>query len=149
MGGWNPLVAQFDALRKSFNSPIQQIGAPQVDAAPAAPKPAAGLAVQGGAVGGQLVDLGGYKVASKVLPHLQQMSSMFPGLKITSGFRDPDHNAAVGGVANSRHLSGEATDWVGSQKDMQNALAWAKNNGAVEALIHDAGSGWHLHVAWS
>lgn len=33
----------------------------------------------------------------------------FP-MKVTSGFRCPEHNKAVGGVANSYHLSGEAAD---------------------------------------
>lgn len=31
-------------------------------------------------------------------------------IKLTSGYRDPAHNAAVGGVSRSKHLSGEAMD---------------------------------------
>lgn len=31
-------------------------------------------------------------------------------IKITSGYRSPEHNAKVGGVKSSRHLTGEAAD---------------------------------------
>lgn len=32
---------------------------------------------------------------------------------ITSGYRTPEHNKAVGGVANSQHIYGEACDFTG------------------------------------
>lgn len=32
-------------------------------------------------------------------------------IKITSGYRSPEHNAKVGGVKSSRHLTGEAADF--------------------------------------
>ena len=32
-------------------------------------------------------------------------------IRVTSGVRDPQHNANVGGVSNSRHLSGKAMDF--------------------------------------
>ena len=31
-------------------------------------------------------------------------------IKITSGYRSPEHNAKVGGVKSSRHITGEAAD---------------------------------------
>ncbi len=76
------------------------------------------------------------------------------GLTTTSGYRDPDHNAAVGGVPNSYHTKkdsdgvGRAMDFSGSAEAMQKGAEWARAHGATEALIHNAGSGQHLHVAW-
>jgi uncharacterized protein YcbK (DUF882 family) len=32
-------------------------------------------------------------------------------IKITSGYRSPEHNAKVGGVKSSRHITGEAADF--------------------------------------
>jgi hypothetical protein len=76
------------------------------------------------------------------------------GLRITSGYRDPDHNRRVGGVPNSYHTrrgpSGEsrAYDFVGSRAQTEAARRWAQQNGATEALIHRVHGGYHLHVAF-
>jgi uncharacterized protein YcbK (DUF882 family) len=32
-------------------------------------------------------------------------------IKITSGYRSPEHNAKVGGVKSSKHITGEAADF--------------------------------------
>lgn len=32
------------------------------------------------------------------------------GIKVTSGYRDPEHNKAVGGVSHSNHMTGDAMD---------------------------------------
>lgn len=96
---------------------------------------------------GQLVSWGGYRYDSGVIGKMQALSSQF-GLKPSSGYRDPAHNARVGGVANSNHLTGRAGDFSGSSSAMNRGAAWARAQGAREVLIHNAGSGNHLHVAW-
>lgn len=78
----------------------------------------------------------------------QRIMGQFPGLRFTSGYRDPKRNAAANGVKNSKHLTGEATDFVGSEKEMQAAAAAAKAAGAKKTLIRDSGSGRHLHIEW-
>lgn len=149
-GGWNPLVEQFDALRKSFNTPIQQLGAPKPSMSPTGMAPSASPTPMSKPTGPkQLVNWRGKQISSSILPYAEQMATLFPGLKFSGGYRDPERNKAVNGVKNSWHLQGQAMDWVGSDKDMQAAEAWAKANGATEAMRHNAGSGWHLHVAWS
>lgn len=75
-------------------------------------------------------------------------------LRHTSGYRDPAHNAAVGGVPNSAHTRKDkkgrpaAEDYVGSESAMQRAAKEARRRGAKQVLIHDAGSGRHLHIEW-
>lgn len=96
---------------------------------------------------GDLVSWGGYQFDSGVVGYMQELSSRF-GLRVSSGYRSPEHNASVGGVPNSNHLTGRAGDFSGSSRQMQLGAAWARRNGAREVLIHNAGSGMHLHVAW-
>lgn len=75
------------------------------------------------------------------------------GLRKTSGYRDPGHNAAVGGVPGSLHTHGTparpgAIDLVGSLSAMREASAYARRYGPVENMIHDVGSGLHLHLGF-
>lgn len=69
---------------------------------------------------------------------------------ITSGYRNPAHNAAVGGVAGSSHTKGTpanpgAHDFVPAQAAL---LAEALRMGAKWVDNHDFGSGLHSHVSW-
>jgi len=77
----------------------------------------------------------------------QKLMGMHPGLRFTSGYRDPARNAAAGGVKNSKHLTGQASDFVGTEAEMQAAARSAEAMGA-KTLIRDSGSGRHLHIEW-
>lgn len=151
------LVQQFDKMRQGLGSGGGGVGRPME-----APKVMAAqwqqqrqqLPYQGHEMqtlpapkAGGLVEWGGHKFDADALPHFQQLAQRFPGLRLTSGYRDPEHNAAVNGVKNSYHLTGRAADFAGSAREMQEAAAWAKTNGG-RTLIHNAGSGQHLHVSW-
>lgn len=98
-------------------------------------------------ISGNLVTYAGAKFDSGIVGKVQYIATTF-GLRVSGGYRTPERNRAVGGVANSYHLTGRAADFVGTQEQMLAARQWARNNGAREALIHNAGSGTHLHVAW-
>jgi hypothetical protein len=87
--------------------------------------------------------------------HALQVYLRFPGLNLTSTYRTPERNRAVGGVPGSYHVKRRAADFTGSREDLEAALKYARRarigrkcTGPEEALIHDAGSGVHLHLAW-
>lgn len=79
--------------------------------------------------------------------------SRHPALRFASGFRTKQHNDDVGGVPNSWHTKGTvaapgAIDLVGPLEAMEAAQADARAHvsGLAENLIHDVGSGLHLHL---
>lgn len=86
--------------------------------------------------------------------HFDELERLFPGLRFTSGYRSPERNAQVGGVPNSWHTKlddfghARAQDYVGTSADMNAGAVWAKSQPYQEVLIHDVGSGLHLHVAF-
>ncbi|OGG87733.1 hypothetical protein A2592_03360 [Candidatus Kaiserbacteria bacterium RIFOXYD1_FULL_42_15] len=98
-------------------------------------------------VTGDLVTYAGARFDSGIVANVQYVAETF-GLRVSGGYRTPERNFDVDGVPNSYHLTGRAADFVGTQSQMQAAQSWAQNNGAIEALIHNAGSGTHLHLAW-
>ena len=93
---------------------------------------------------------GQYEIAAGLDPHLQALTGL--GLELSGGYRTPAKNRSVGGVRNSWHLQdggAGALDLVGSPDAMRAGREWALANGAREAIIHDAGTGSHLHTAWA
>lgn len=96
---------------------------------------------------GQLVPYAGYQFDQGILANVQYLDTNFD-LRVSGGHRTEERNREVGGVPNSNHLTGRAADFVGSPAAMQAGAAWARANGAREAIVHNAGSGTHLHVAW-
>lgn len=81
------------------------------------------------------------------------------GLTITSGYRSPSHNAAVGGAPNSFHVQGLAFDFVPKRSgfwgflDRAKAWAMAKFSRRFEEVLwrvsnHNIGDNPHLHLAF-
>lgn len=71
----------------------------------------------------------------------------FPGAKITSTHRSPEHNAKVGGVKNSQHLSDTAIDFAGVRGvTPAQARAYYAEHGVELTEALDEGD--HMHVAW-
>lgn len=69
-------------------------------------------------------------------------------LVVTSAYRTVAHNTRVHGVPGSGHTLGVCTDLVGTRATMRSAAELARRLGARQVLIHDTGSGLHLHVDW-
>lgn len=87
---------------------------------------------------------------SKRLDTAQKIARQFR-LRITSGYRDPSRNAATPGASpTSLHMDGLAFDFVGSTRDMQACMAWARTQPEVfsEVMVHNAGTGLHVHLAF-
>lgn len=73
--------------------------------------------------------------------------SLFPGSTITSGQRSVPKNKLVGGVPDSMHLSGQATDFVAPKGLPFSAIqaALKANNFPATELLNE---GDHIHVGW-
>lgn len=150
------LVKQFDAMRGQYTAPLSVSSAGYGQQAIGGMKGAYG-ATSGGKSAREQSDLvpdatsgrvsyGGYEFDPEFVGYVKQLNDAVPGLRVASGYRDPERNRQVNGVQNSMHLSGKAVDFSGSARDMQNAAGMAQQLG-LRYLIHDAGSGMHLHVS--
>lgn len=150
------LVKQFDAMRGQYTAPVSVSSAGYGRQAIGGTKGAYGATSGGGAAGSSgdvtpdastgRVSFGGYEFDPGFASYVKQINEAFPGLRVASGYRDPERNRQVNGVPNSMHLTGRAVDFSGSARDMQNAAGFAESLG-LRYLIHDAGSGMHLHVS--
>ena len=80
---------------------------------------------------------------------LQPLRDRFGPIRITSGYRCPELNRAVGGVKNSQHLQGEAADiHLPSVEKGLEYLAFLKTLPAVHELIWERNGNTHwIHVS--
>ena len=75
----------------------------------------------------------------------RELTAHCPWLSETSGRRSSTRNESVGGKPGSKHVLGMARDFVGTQDEMRQAQIVANRLG-FWTLLHDVGSGDHLHV---
>ena len=89
-------------------------------------------------------------LAAYVLEPLRE--AMGEPIKIGSGFRCPQLNRAVGGVANSQHLTGQAADLCidGDMKKGKRWFEWIKTHLDFDQLIweHNAKGTYWVHVSY-
>ena len=78
--------------------------------------------------------------------------SMGEPIKIGSGYRCPQLNRAVGGVANSQHMKGQAADLCidGDLKKGKRWFDWIKTHCQFDQLIweHNAKGSYWVHVSY-
>jgi DNA topoisomerase-1 len=75
--------------------------------------------------------------------HIRAVASQY-GLRVSSGKRSPQHNAAVGGAKNSYHLRGQAYDFAGDQ----HAMREFHDNMSQWNLPENLNEGNHIHTAY-
>lgn len=85
--------------------------------------------------------------------YFAQVKSMYPNAVFTGGGRDPAHNAQVGGVPDSMHLTNQAMDFQVPGVPAQQVFQHLSSTGLpmTEQLSEgQVGSqGAHLHVGWA
>lgn len=77
---------------------------------------------------------------------LRALVSECPWLSETSGRRTRERNAAVGGKPGSKHVLGMAQDFVADDVEALRQAAPVAVRLGLWILLHDVGSGTHLHV---
>lgn len=80
------------------------------------------------------------------------------GLTKTSGYRTLADNKRVGGSKTSDHLTGDASDYAGTPKQMEAYAQWAASSGLFSKVIYggrdlisgrkDTEHGDHVHLSW-
>jgi hypothetical protein len=89
-------------------------------------------------------------LAAYVLEPLRE--AMGEPIKIGSGYRCPALNRAVGGVANSQHMKGQAADLCidGDLKKGKRWFEWIKTHCQFDQLIweHNAKGSYWVHVSY-
>lgn len=76
---------------------------------------------------------------------VRNMANMF-GVPTSGLSRTVQRNKEVGGVVNSRHLYRNGTGWDGSLQGNWQAMRKLAESMGIRTLVHDAGSGMHLHL---
>lgn len=71
-------------------------------------------------------------------------------IKVTSGYRSPRVNKAVGGSSTSQHLRGQAADLVPVNGKTDALIALAIKMGGFDQLINEVSGGSHwLHISYN
>lgn len=96
--------------------------------------------------GGRMVTVDGVQVSPAIAKALQGVVSQF-GVHPTSGFRDPAHNAAVGGAQNSDHLGGNAVDFGGTPQQLAALYKYAQGRYPYVEPMAQAKD--HVHISFS
>lgn len=87
----------------------------------------------------------GILLAPSALSSAEQIARQF-GVRINSGYRDPSHNAVVGGAQNSDHLRGDAVDFVGSPQQLASLYKYAQGRYPYVEPMSQAKD--HVHISF-
>ena len=85
---------------------------------------------------------------------LQPITSQFGKIGITSGYRSPAVNTAIGGATSSQHMRGEAVDFtkVASGTPLNQVFTWAATNLDFDQIIWEKGNDGNprwIHISYN
>lgn len=88
-------------------------------------------------------------LANKLLQPLRDI--LGKSIMVTSGYRSPEVNKAVGGVPTSQHMKGEAADLVPSDNNPRGLLRKLALSKLAfdQAILYDDGRNKFLHVSYT
>ncbi len=79
---------------------------------------------------------GWIKVHPRLLNRLDEARRRTGPIKVVSGYRDPSHNASVGGASNSQHLYGTACDIPGIPFDVAKDCGFSGIGLSGQTAVH-------------
>lgn len=88
-----------------------------------------------------------HPISCRLLSMLEAIRCHFGPVSVTSGYRSPSYNTAVGGAPNSYHLQGRAADIQIPGVTPEDVYKWADNTFPISGLgLYERGSGGWVHV---
>ena len=137
--GSDPMLLQ--TLLNSQQQPIapaMPIAAPKKGAAPILPAVGTGTKIVG-------IPGTSYQANSAIIPRVESIIKNF-GVRVSSGYRSPEHNAEVGGAEHSDHLTGNAIDFAGTPEQMTRLYNWAQGKFPYIEPMSQAKD--HVHISF-
>ena len=79
---------------------------------------------------------------------LEPVRARFGMVRVTSGYRSPAVNRAVGGAKTSRHIFGEAADFTVPGVGNLDVCQWIMRHLHYDQLIYEFGEAGWVHCSW-
>lgn len=88
-----------------------------------------------------------HPIACSLLAMLEAIRCRFGPVSVTSGYRSPSYNAAVGGADDSYHLRGEAADIQVANSSPKDVHRWADTMFPVSGIgLYERDVGGWVHI---
>jgi hypothetical protein len=81
---------------------------------------------------------------------LQPVRDRWGRIKVNSGYRSAEVNAAVGGSLRSQHLHGEAADIVPLDADIYEVFQWIRDESGIDygqLILEKKGGAYWIHIS--